>query len=140
MKILILGFSLIWYFTCRHWWKSAILVIIAVELAKIITALLNTSHAIDEIDYITSLPITIPIILALALISKKLNKYNLSIELRSKIDNEIDKIYFELYNKKSADLDLLKKQFEDKKKSRSKIESIIYLKELITIRDEFYRI
>ena len=35
MKFLIIAFSAIWYFTCSHWWKSAILVITTIELLKL---------------------------------------------------------------------------------------------------------
>lgn len=140
MKILILSFSLLWYFTCKHWWKSAILVIIAIELAKLITALLNTTNAIDEIDYMTSLPITIPIVAGLVLISNKLNKYNSALKLRSEIDVEIDLVFFELYDDKKNSLVSLKKQYNEEKKYKLDINSLVYLKKLISLRNQFYKL
>jgi hypothetical protein len=140
MKLLIICFALIWYFTCKHWWKSVILVVIAIELSKLITALFNNEYGIDEIDYITSLPITLPIILSLVIISNKINKFNLSLDLRSKIDDEIDVVFFDLYEQKNNDLLKLEDRYNDIKNNKSTYNAQIYLEKLIMIRKEFYKI
>jgi hypothetical protein len=137
MKILILSFSLIWYFTCIHWWRSAILVIIAIELAKLVSALNSAHIVLDEIDYITSLPITITIIIIF--ISIKLNTYNLSIDLRTQVDNEIDVVFNELEFIKTDDLLLLKERYDVLKTFKHDLNEKEYLKQLIAIRDQFYK-
>jgi hypothetical protein len=89
MKILILSFSLIWYFTCIHWWRSAILVIIAIELAQ--------------------------------------------------VDNEIDVVFNELEFIKTDDLLLLKERYDVLKTFKHDLNEKEYLKQLIAIRDQFYK-
>lgn len=135
MKFLIIFFSITWYLTCQHWWKSAILVIITIELLKLITALNVNSKYFDEIDYIISLPITIPIILVLIFVSKKINTYSRSKKLCSKIDTEIDNVFFELQNMDKTQLDFLEKSYKKAKVNKNKD---TYKKQLILIRDKFY--
>jgi len=139
MKFLILIFALIWYFSCKHCWESAILVIIAIELSKVITALNSTNYALDEIDYIISLPITIPIIIILAFISKKLNAYNLTLNLRSTLDDEIDTVFHELNGKSTDGLMQLKQDLNEAKKTKSNVDAEVQLKKLIAIRDQYYK-
>ncbi|MFK7781642.1 hypothetical protein [Psychroserpens sp.] len=137
MKLLILFITITWYLTCKHWWKSSILVIITIELLKLVTALKANSEFYDEIDYLISLPITLPIILLLVLVSLKINKYNLTRDLRSNIDEEIDEVFFELHSIDKTQLDFLKDKFlkiKNEKKTGS------YLEELKSIRDKFYDI
>lgn len=135
MKFLILFLTMTWYLTCKQWWKSAILVIITIELLKLFTALNSASEEMDEIDYVVSLPITVPIIILLIFVSLKINKYSLAKDLRTKIDIEIDKVFFELHEKDKFHIDSLKENFEELKKNKNEKN---YLNELIFIRDKFY--
>ena len=135
MKLLILFFAITWYLTCKHWWKSAILVIVTIELLKLISAFNANSEGMDEIDFVVSLPITFPIILLLFLVSRKINTYSLSKDLRSEIDIEIDDVFFELHNIDKIQLDSLKEKFLEVKKEKN---VKTYLKDLILIRDKFY--
>lgn len=138
MKFLILFMAILWYLTCQHWWKSAILVIITIELFKLISSLSNEKAPMDEIDYVTSLPITLPIILLLVLISYKLNSYNLAKEVRSQIDNEIDNVFFEMNSKKNTEFITLKQNFSKIKAKKNKKNSLKYLDDLIALRNKFY--
>lgn len=135
MKFLILFLTITWYLTSIHWWKSAILVIVTIELFKLFTALNSASEEMDEIDYMVSLPITLPIIMLLILVSLKINKFNRAKDLRSKIDIEIDQVFFELHFRDEFQIDSLKEKFEELKKNKNKKS---YLKQLILIRDKFY--
>jgi len=140
MKLLIIIFGLIWYFTSKHWWKSAILVIIFIELLKLISIFDINQKQMDEIEYYKSLPITIPIILLLFFISKKINDYNLAKEIRLDLDIEIDNLFFELHQDKINNINQLNDKFDEAKKKLSNDDNLEYLKELISIRDEFYNI
>ena len=135
MKFLILFLTITWYLTSIHWWKSAILVIVTIELFKLFTTLNSASEEMDEIDYMVSLPITLPIIMLLILVSLKINKFNRAKDLRSKIDIEIDQVFFELHFRDEFQIDSLKEKFEELKKNKNKKS---YLKQLILIRDKFY--
>jgi len=124
----------------RHWWKTAILIATAIELVKLISILSNTTNAMDEIDYIVSLPITIPMIIGLILISTKINKYNSASKLRSEIDIEIDQVFFSLSDDKRHSLSLLEKKYNEEKINKSSLNTIDYLKKLISLRNEFYKL
>ncbi|MEH6537827.1 MAG: hypothetical protein V7719_15605 [Psychroserpens sp.] len=139
MKFLIIIFSITWYLTCKHWWKSAILVIIAIEIFKFINSLNENQNDIDEVDYLTSLPITIPIIILLILVSKKLNYYNLVEEIGFEIDNEIDFVFFEIKSKRESELKILEQKFIQAKLSKADGNKDKYLADLINIRNEFYK-
>jgi|GEM_PF-6006308 len=140
MKVLILFFSIIWYLTCRHWWKQAILVIIILELFKLIGIFNTNSYYVDEIEYLTSLPITAPLIILLILLSSKLNKIRLSDEVCHSLDEEIDEVFFQLNQDKFNELDELKKKIKSTKERYYNENKEAYVNELISIRDEFYKL
>ena len=75
----------------------------------------------EEIDYLISLPITIPIILLLVLFSRKINNYSLTRELRINIDNEIDDVFFDLYDIDKIQLDILEENFIKLKNEKNKV-------------------
>ena len=139
MKILIILISIIWYLTCKHWWKSSILIIITIELLKLVSIFNPNQIEIDKIEFLTSLPITIPIILLLFFISKKISNYNLANELSLKIDNEIDDVFFELHAAKKKEIGILNKKLDKLRKKKNE-NTIKYLQDLISIREEFYKV
>ncbi|MCK8481902.1 hypothetical protein [Psychroserpens algicola] len=139
MKVLILIFSIIWYYTCRHWWKKAILAIIAIELLKLINAFNYQQNLTDEIEYLRSFPVTVPILFLIIIFFKKIKNYYLEKDIRQKIDSEIDSVFFDLNKEKIEDLDLLKERFfkiRNETNSKNKHE---YLQKLISLRDDFYK-
>ncbi|WP_298899304.1 hypothetical protein [uncultured Psychroserpens sp.] len=93
----------------------------------------------DEIEFYTSLPITIPIILLLFFISYKINKYDLATNTLNKLDKDIDKLFFELYKDKNKEISKLNDEYVEAKKQLFYDNNEDYLKELIKIRDEFYK-
>ena len=139
MKLLIIFLSIIWYFTCQYWWKSAILVILIIEILKLVSAFISEQKFIDEIEYVKSLPITIPIILGIVLISKKINYYNLAKNVRYDIDNKIDDVFFELNNENDEKLNILKEKFFNVKTKYIDKSNLNYIEDLIALRDEFYK-
>lgn len=139
MKLLIIIFAIVWYITCKHWWRSAILVIIFIELLKLFSVFNTELEVFDEIEYYLSLPITIPIILILILISNKLNKSNVLMEIRLNLDREIDKEIYKLgvYDKMEIrELEYCLKNLIKKKHTMPKDK---YKSELLLLRDKFYK-
>lgn len=81
----------IWFVTCRHWWRFALLVPLAMLVFQIV-GIVNTSiDYIDEFDFWYSLPIVIPVLVLLIFISKKMNFYVQSLDLLDEINQEIKK-------------------------------------------------
>lgn len=77
MKIIPLLLSLIWFFTCRHWWYHALLVPIAMFSFQFISALNYDIVFMDEFDIIYLLPLMAIIFPSIYLIRAKMfNKIN----------------------------------------------------------------
>jgi len=139
MRLLIIMFCLIWYFTSKSWWKHSILVIITIELLKLISTVNTNQPYVDVSECFTSLPITLPIILLLLFISNKLNTYNLAKETRSVINKEIDDVFFELHEDEKNNLQFLEQKFLELKSNKFNKNSDKYLADLISLRNEFYK-
>lgn len=86
--IFFISFS-IWFLTCRHWWKYAILVPLTLFLFQLSGVLNQQLDYIDEYDFWYSLPIVIPIIILILFLSRKLKFYIEAIDLKDKIEAEI---------------------------------------------------
>ena len=139
MKMLILFFSITWYLTCRHWWKPVILIVIIMELFKLASIFNSNFTQIDEIEFMTSMPITIPIIVLLILFSIKIKRFKFSKEVRNELDKEIDGVFFELNIDKLNRLDELKNRIKIVRKKYYHKDRKKYIKELTIIRNDFYK-
>lgn len=132
---LLLGFLIVWFFTCRHWWRYAILVPTIIELYKVSVFLDEKDRFVDKYEFIYTLPYTLPIIFFLIFLSNKFGYYNKSLNLNQKLTEEIDCLFYELHS--GAKENLLKAQSDykallDIKRELSKEE---YLSSLIAIRN-----
>ena len=72
MKLVPLFLSLIWFFTCRHWWYHALLVPVAMFAYQFIVALNFDAKAIDVDDIIWFVPIMAIIFPSIYLIRAKM--------------------------------------------------------------------
>ncbi len=96
LKIYLIVILSIWYFTCRNWWKIAILVPLTIEFLKLIRFFNNNNEKFDENDFLTSLPITIPILFILFFISFRLRKILIADKIRNDMSSEIEQVFKEL--------------------------------------------
>lgn len=138
MKILIIIFTITWYFNCDYWWKHAILVITSIELMKLITAFDDEIKVFDEIDYIFSLPITIPLIMIIIFISYKLNKFNSAQKIKTSLDAEIDSLFFEINDIKEDKVQMINSLFDKIKKTKTNQSRETYLEKLMVLKNKFY--
>lgn len=77
MKVIPLLLSLIWFFTCRHWWYHALIVPIAMFSFQAISALNFDARYMDELHIIWLLPFMAVVIPSIYLIRAKMfNKIN----------------------------------------------------------------
>lgn len=112
------------------------MIIIVIELTKLIT-LFNTSHGeFDEFEFITSLPITLPIIILLISISKILNKYSKMIKLDELINSEIQQTFNQINN--NVNINIIKKEYSVLQKQKATMTKDEYLKKLIGLRESAY--
>lgn len=90
-KLVFLLLFCVWFITCHHWWRWAILVPISM-LTFQVTGVLNTSVGyIDEFDFWYSLPVVLAVTIFMVAIAKKLNFYATGLDLKDQIEEEISK-------------------------------------------------
>lgn len=134
-KIFIIGIISVWFVTCRHWWRYAILVPLVIELYKLIAMLNDENEFIDEIEFIHTIPIIIPIILFIVFISNRLGYYNKSVVFNQQLTQEIDQLFSELSNFKKESYTRAKTNYKHLLKEKGSLPKEEYLQKLIAIRD-----
>ena len=72
MKFIPLLLSIIWFFTCRHWWYHALIVPIFMFMFQIISAITQDVAPMDEFQIIWLLPVMAIIIPSIYLIRAKM--------------------------------------------------------------------
>lgn len=98
-KFIILYLLLLWFFSCRDWWKNALLVPIGMVCYQIIMLLNDEIILKDELrDSLFVLPLVIIICGSLFVIRKKLSFYAQALDLKTQIDYQINKIEQEIKN------------------------------------------
>lgn len=138
-KIVTITLLSLWFITCKHWWRLAILVPLVIESFKLGLFLFNyTIGVYDELDYINSLPITIPLIIAIFFLSKKLNYYSLNKDIINEINIEIEILIEELSLLDQAKLEKGKEKLKQIQSTRTSSEDSDYLKQLLALRKEIF--
>ncbi|OZV68725.1 hypothetical protein CA834_08605 [Winogradskyella aurantia] len=88
MKVIPLLLSLIWFFTCKHWWYHALIVPIAMFTFQVIGAI-KTDVYMDELHILYLLPIMAIVFPSIYLIRAKMfNKINDSDKTMEELEEE----------------------------------------------------
>ncbi|OUS02935.1 hypothetical protein A9Q86_02490 [Flavobacteriales bacterium 33_180_T64] len=130
----ILTFSF-WFLTCKHWWRFGLLIPLIFYINQLMIVINDEIYYVDNKELKISFIISIPIILLLLFISKKLNYYSKSKSLAEDLDAEIKLLFKEasLINKKDfkdTKLEVAKLRLEKDNLSPQE-----YLTKLIALRD-----
>lgn len=136
IKLLIIGLLIIWFITCEHWWRSIILIPLIVEVFKLI-GLFSSSRFFDEVEYLNSLPITIPIMVVFFLILRKTHYFSRTKDLQREVNGEIEELFTELFSKVDR-IKNVEKDFVQLKKDKIEISKSSYLRRLIEMRKQLY--
>ena len=98
-KFVVLYLMLIWFFTSKNWWNKAILVPIGMFLYQIVMMVNEEVVKKDEIkfDKFFIIPLVIGICILLILIRNKILFYSETLDLKDRIDNDINQIEKELH-------------------------------------------
>ncbi|WP_298899302.1 hypothetical protein [uncultured Psychroserpens sp.] len=138
VKLFIIIMLILWYFTCRHWWRIVVLIPLTIELFKLISFLNAKTEVFDEIDFITSAPITIPILALIIFLSRKVSYYSSAKQINESLNTEIDEIFGKIYVDSIRDELQLMKKFHDLKKRKDDYKKNEYLEKLLNIRKDIY--
>ncbi|WP_452230237.1 MULTISPECIES: hypothetical protein [unclassified Lacinutrix] len=127
----------IWFVTCKHWWRYVILAPIFYEINKVTTAYYEINYAIGGYKHYYSFLLSIPIIILLFVISKKLNYYSFSKSINKQIDDEINELMRHVSNYKKEDYKAYKTKLILLRKEKIKLDKKEYLIQLIKLREDF---
>ncbi len=89
-KFLFVLLTSIWFLTCSHWWKYAILIPFSMFLFQLSGVLNYQIQFIDQYDFWYSLPLVLPIVIGLIWWSARLYIHSKLLDLRSQIENELE--------------------------------------------------
>ncbi len=79
------------YISNRNWWSHAILIPIATYLFQFISIVFNNNSALDEIEFIYTIPIVAIVLTPLYFIRKKIEIYLQALDLKKEMDQVMDK-------------------------------------------------
>lgn len=80
------------FLTNKNWWAPAILVPISVYLFQLISVVNDSAEYFDEIEFIYTLPILVPVVIALFFIRHKISIYIQATDLKKEMDDKMDTI------------------------------------------------
>lgn len=133
-KVLTLSVLMIWFFTCKHWWRYVILFPLIIELYKFI-GFIDTEFEFMDFTFINTLVYSIPICLILIFISNKWGYYNKSKSFNQQLTQEIDQLFSELINFKKESYTMAKIEYKHLLNEKETLSKQDYLQKLIVIRD-----
>lgn len=133
-KVLTLSVLIIWFFTCRHWWRYAILFPLIIELYKFIGFMDGEIEFMDA-TFLNTLLYSVPVSLLLVFISNKWGYYNRSKKLNRQLTQEIDELFSELSSFKKDNYIKAKTAYKNLLHEKAALSKEAYLQKLIAIRD-----
>ncbi|MBT8257254.1 MAG: hypothetical protein HKO81_06605 [Flavobacteriaceae bacterium] len=135
-KILTLFAFIIWFLTCRHWWKYSILIPIFIELYKLFGVLNDSQGFMDEYELVSSLPLSIPIVILLIYISNKLKYYSMTNVINERIELDMNDTIAQIIKTKYSNFKIAKEKYEVLKKNKPKMNKDEYLRQLVILSNE----
>jgi hypothetical protein len=102
-KFVLLYLCTIWFFTSTNWWNKSILIPIGMSIYQIVI-LLSDEFKIKDIfliDKFILIPLVVLVCYLLSVLRNKLQNQALGLDLKDKIDLEIEKIKEDLIVKKN---------------------------------------
>lgn len=133
-KVLTLLILSIWFVTCKYWWRYAIIIPIIIEIFKILIIMNDDLFFVDEIELFYAIPVTIPVILLLFILSKRINRYSLTQHLNNEIEDEINDVINKISELKMQNYQIIKRSLTKLKNEKDIISDKQYLKELLKMK------
>lgn len=132
-KLLVFFLLSIWFITCKHWWRLVILIPLSIEFYKILNIINDDVNYFDEVEFIESIPLILPLIVVLFYVSKRLNYYCKYKKLKSEINFELISLLKESSTAKSSKV--IRDEFNMLKKISKKIPREDYLEKLTELKN-----
>lgn len=114
VKVLTIAILSLWYLSCTYWWRSILVLPIVLEFYKV--ALNIYAEVFNEIGgfvvFVCSLLASVPFIILLNEVAKKLNYYKYEKIVRQTINNEINNQVQKLSNFKAKDYYIIRNEMK----------------------------
>lgn len=89
-KICLITPCILWFITCKHWWKYTIFSPIVLSVFQLWEVFQIESTVADETDILRPLPIILIVVVILLLVSRLINYQTKLLDLNDKITSEIE--------------------------------------------------
>ncbi len=139
-KVVLFLALVLWFITCKNWWRFVIIVPITIELLKITTMLTSELIAVDKFELIYALPLILIVISLIFLLARKLNYFSMAINMNHQLNYEIENLFNSLYSQNDENIVVLRLQFTLLKTNRENLDNEEYLNQLIDLRDKIKKI
>ncbi|WP_055444754.1 hypothetical protein [Lacinutrix himadriensis] len=136
-KLLFFIVFILWFITCKHWWRYVLLVPLLVEVYKISGMCYELNGISADYKFYYSFISWVPLIIILFILSKKLNYYSLSKSINKQIDEEIYVLMNQVSNYKTVDYKEFKVKLISLRKQKENLDKKEYLVQLIKLRDDY---
>jgi len=127
----------LWFFSCKFWWRYAILVPFSVITFQLIALCNNNSRWVDETEIWFALPLITPLIIFMVWISKKINYYLRTWELRMFLEKEIQSLVIEMASMPAKNN--FKEELNYLMEHKRNFTLNAYLKKLKVLKDKFHK-
>ena len=134
-KLSIISLLVVWYLTNIHWWRYAIFIPVVIEIYKLVSILDDNFKHIDELEYLVTLPVTLPFVVLLFFLARRVNYFNKYEQLIILINEEIDDVLNKIEINRVEEFDNIKYDLSKLRQRKEKLTSEKYLKKLLELRD-----
>ncbi len=132
-KVVPLFVLIIWFTSSKSWWRYSLLVPILFLFTQTIQLILAHRY-MDEYEFFYALPLAMPLLIALVLLSKKINLYLVNHNLKKELQIEIDGLLKAVSNSNNDVFIKLEAQLLRLKDKKYHYSSARYLEQLLNIR------
>ncbi len=139
-KLLILILLIIWFLTCKHWWKFILCVPISFEIYKLVSFINDRYSLFEDYSIVDGLPFIMITILILLGIKKRLSYVPYDNNGMLNINFEIYELLKEISSKQKMNVKELKEEYKLLKEQKGRLEMREYLLKLIELNDKFTKV
>ncbi len=91
-KLMFLIFTTIWFFTSKHWWRFSILIPFGLFFFQTTGVINQNIKYTEDFNFWSVVPMLLPILIGMILVSIKLNKETRLLDIREQISIEMEEI------------------------------------------------
>ena len=142
IKLVFIITYIIWFSTCRYWWRNVLLVPLIYFITQLFYAL-NTELRFgdkNEIFYkneiFVEFLISLPIVFVIFIVTKKMRYHSKPKSLNDALDSEINAVMEELSNFKVEDYKNIKFEYDNLINKKQQLDEEVYLSKLIMLREQ----